>query len=222
MTTCLSSEEFERDAILFSNAFQAITPENANDSSALLKWELGGHDPVKHRPVYLIHPPVVLKVLSMNQVDELGVDAYEYEDETLSDPDIIQPSIEIQYKWSFSIVYSDTWMVPILYFAVTHLDGMPCLRSEVLNALTINEQDFDDTWDFISYEEHPITGLPSFFLHPCQTSERLRLLQEAQPATASLLSWAAMLLPAVGFRIPTKTFVRAQQWMTDQKTKETS
>ncbi len=35
-----------------------------------------------------------------------------------------------------------------------------------------NEED----WTFVSHEEHPITGIPSYFLHPCQTSKRLHLV----------------------------------------------
>ncbi len=34
----------------------------------------------------------------------------------------------------------------------------------------------EEHWTFVSYEEHPITGIPSFFLHPCQTSKRLQLV----------------------------------------------
>ena len=38
----------------------------------------------------------------------------------------------------------------------------------------------EDLWEFISQEEHPMTGVPSFFLHPCQTSMRMELLLSRQ------------------------------------------
>lgn len=75
-----------------------------------------------------------------------------------------------------------------------------------------------DLWDVCTFEEHPITGMPSLFLHPCQFEERLRHLLDArypQPQEenecASLTkngatsfvairiwTWLAMILPAMG------------------------
>mmetsp|Transcript_57269 Transcript_57269/g.139639 ORF Transcript_57269/g.139639 Transcript_57269/m.139639 type:complete len:492 (+) Transcript_57269:82-1557(+) len=116
--------------------------------------------------------------------------------------------------WHFSIVYSDTYRVPVLYFHVeryeqmmTHNESSSIIlgRREVLDMLLKiqrerqqqqqqelsqqddqpNDQPDDTTWEFISQEEHPITGFPSFFLHPCQSSDRMNLVLSSLLMTTS-------------------------------------
>ncbi len=104
-------------------------------------------------------------------------------------------------EWSFSILLHATWRVPTLYFSCCHSDGTPLCRREVLDMLLLprelswindasvhrdeeqnddnNNDDEDDdelSWEFVSQEEHPITGQPSYFLHPCRTAERMELM----------------------------------------------
>ena len=122
-------------------------------------------------------------------------------------------------EWKFSIVYHEVWMVPVLYFQVHFLDGKRCSRSSVLEALNFHDSDSGgicnvdfviDTWDFLSEEEHPVTGIPSFFLHPCQTSARLQCMLKSLHDNSScgqdynryiLLMWMTMILPAVKCKI---------------------
>jgi len=140
-----------------------------------------------------------------------------------------------QVEWSFSVVYSHVWAIPVLYFRVQYLNGMPLSRPQVLNMLISGIDDGmenrsahedtiedDDGWNCVSYEEHPITGVPSFFLHPCQTSMRLHHLMAAgddsdensvaktNPANV-LLSWLSMILPSTGFRMSPKVFFAARK-----------
>eukprot|EP00978_Attheya_sp_CCMP212_P037858 scaffold182159_cov31-Attheya_sp.AAC.1 len=97
------------------------------------------------------------------------------------------------------------------------MDGTPCLRQDILSYCN-NNDDVKDSWEFISQDEHPITGEPSFFLHPCQTSARLAKLQNNSsnpdandsavvPGTL-LLSWLSMILPAVRSRISSANYSR--------------
>jgi Autophagocytosis associated protein, active-site domain len=126
-------------------------------------------------------------------------------------------------EWSFSVVYSDTWQVPVLYFHVqyqcSHDDDndsdttttTPCSRSMVVEMLSRvhhqniqMEQDDDNednannivnnrdnnvscfsSWDFVSSDEHPVTGLPCFFLHPCRTRDRVEILLNTIPSTTT-------------------------------------
>lgn len=211
-----SREEFMRDAVLFCDAFHALKGDT-NNGTPLTKWELQGEQP---GDVYVTHPPILCEVPNYKDLCNNN-SAIEYEEDTCSDPDTVPPPIHRRHvEWRFSIVFSDTWTVPVLYFTVKFADdGTPLLRSQVWDVIPCDEKrEFADTWDFVSYEEHPMTGEPSFFLHPCQTARRLTLLQANQPATSPLLSWTAMIFPAVGFRIPTRTFCRVQQWIAEQRT----
>lgn len=137
----------------------------------------------------------------------------------------------ISIEWSFSIVYSDTYQVPILYFHVQHQDGTPCIRSQVVQWLqgskrrtgshTLDESE-TNSWDFVSQEHHPHTGFPSYFLHPCRTSDRMKQLQQSlvrddRPGINFLWVWMSMVLPAVNHPIPSKMFWFLQERMSQQK-----
>ena len=69
----------------------------------------------------------------------------------------------------------------------------------------------DEEWNFVSNEEHPITGVPSFFLYMCQTSKSLYIfmtigikrdgsVEKNKPAVV-LLSWLSIILPSTEFHI---------------------
>ena len=169
------------------------------------------------------------------------------DDNTQTDKNSISNNVNQSTQWFFSVVYSDTWQVPILYFTVQgwstddNKNGSPCTRSEVLDLLLNNYSnentiyDGFDTWDFISQEEHPITGIPCFFLHPCQTEHRLKVMIESTLASSSspnydenttvtatddgsclltngsiLWSWMSMILPSVNCPISSSYFQSIQ------------
>jgi hypothetical protein len=203
-----SRDEFTRDAIQFCDAFQSL---GGRDNGPLTKWELTGEP----GNVYVAHPPIHCEIPA-SVTEEIDESAFEFEGDVIVDPDTV-PMMQQLVQWKFSIVFSDTWRVPVLYFTVKDGDGTPFLRSQVLNVIDVDEKEIADTWDFVSYEEHPITGEPSFFLHPCQTFARLQLLQDTEIVTSPLLSWVAMIVPAVGFRLPTRTFIRIQAEISKQE-----
>lgn len=129
-------------------------------------------------------------------------------------------------EWRFSVAYSDVWLVPVLYFTVQRItDGAPCTRQEVLDMLHLyNHQNFatagldDSSWDFCSYDEHPVSGMPSFFLHPCRTLERLEALKASvQCPSVRLWSWFSMILPTVGLSVSPKCFQRVQRKLEEEE-----
>jgi hypothetical protein len=218
-----SRDEFTRDAVLFCDAFQAL--DGDNNRLILTKWEVKGEP----GNVHVSHPPILREIpksgVTEEETDHKSTFEWYEDHDILVDPDtVLQPPDPSQQahhvKWKFSIVFSDTWRVPVLYFTVQHEDGTLLLRSQVLEVImNVDDNEIANTWDFVSYEEHPTTGEPSFFLHPCQTLARVQqLLQTQQTAGVSpLLSWVAMILPAVGFRIPTRAFIRLQTWIAKQQ-----
>lgn len=130
------------------------------------------------------------------------------------DPDtVVQPnnSNTTSTLWTFSIVFSPIWKVPVLYFTVVDAtSGVPCPRERILASL----HHLDDA-TACSYEEHPVTGVPSCFLHPCRTAERLEQLlrpdEQPSPSGAVLLwSWWVLMAPIVGFPIDPETHLRVR------------
>jgi len=103
--------------------------------------------------------------------------------------------------WNCSIVFSPTYGVPVFYFRANFLDGTSVGREEVLRVLNRKADaggEDDDGWDFVSEEEHPVTGVPHYFLHPCQTPILLNFLSDTVEENISpgqlLLSWLSMIL----------------------------
>jgi Autophagocytosis associated protein, active-site domain len=152
--------------------------------------------------------------------------------------------------WVYSIVYSPTWRAPVLYFTAEETSSLsdcqegddddddtagvagcgPLSRRQVLQELEAT----DEEWNFISSEEHPLTGLPSFFLHPCQTAECLSTIiapsstspaghvdddqQEwtIVPVAHRLWAWCALVFPAAGLAIPPMTYVAVRDHLEQQ------
>lgn len=181
--------------------------------------------------VGLLHPPV--RVLIGQSSSSSSSDA-----EVHDDPDCV--SVSSFVCWHLRVRYSETWRVPVLYFIVENDHGEVLDRSEVLQLVCEakqrstggmnngNDNDTGDTdtdtdtdvgddasWDFISYDEDPTSGKPSLFLHPCQTSGRMKLLRENRSThdTNRILCWLSMVLPAVGFRIPSRVFANVHNTM---------
>ena len=120
-------------------------------------------------------------------------------------------------EWLVTISYSDIWQVPVLHFTVQMQDGTPLRRDDVISCLLEYNDDPDSTSsvtsDFVSIDEHPVTGIPSYCLHPCRTSGLLEILlctSSSDSPTLQLWSWMSMILPHVGIAIHPSTFRRIQ------------
>jgi hypothetical protein len=235
--TMWTAEEFAREAQALVTAFDSL---QQRPPKTLNRWKLEQQSQCycagfpNGQRLYLTHPAVNQRT-SANASATLDSSAVLIKEESFledesvesDDPNIFLESepngknddekeLLVETEWQFSIVYSDTWQVPVLYFLVQR-GGSICSRTQVVDLLAElhppNQECVDDPWDFVSFEEHPISGIPSCFLHPCQTSARLDLLNDRSPTSTekevdkqsnscSLLSWMSMILPAVGFGIP--------------------
>lgn len=242
-------------ALLKAFAISTREEEIVKTSSfALSDWILNNGDSNEfHSDSYLSHPPVTVSSVfaSLNEVeddnpsslnqDEVGDISEEegiFEDDQCyvndKNDDNLQDKLVTQ--WTFSIVYSSTYQAPILYFHVQEdATGNPVGRQILLKILENLHQrmayhassDFPtESWEFVSQEEHPITAIPSFFLHPCQSAQRLQLLtskdkhvgseetscvdSDDEPEASVLWAWMSMILPAVGHSVPSAYFSHIQ------------
>ena len=209
----LSLEEFSDGARLLTQAISRLNGhvEGVENSFFLHNWFL------KQMPcgtVYLSHPlaNVCNKTLRVDYNFNEDVSGVDWEEDITNDSEALYANdVHTFEEWSFDVLYSPVWGVPVLYFQVQNSDGSILSRNEVLNLLNRSCDDsHEDSWNFISQEEHPATGIPTFFLHPCQTSLRLRTLLMNEGVGddgkikfpwVTLISWLCMVLPAAGFRI---------------------
>jgi Autophagocytosis associated protein, active-site domain len=126
-------------------------------------------------------------------------------------------------RWTLSGVYSHVWHVPVLYFTVQRGNGTHMTRPELLTELKFYQNNAtavsgaavnsttpsllsDLSWEFCSYELHPVTGMPSFMVHPCQTKECLQVLQTTRRCNLSnvaldVWSWLSWILPSIGVSV---------------------
>ncbi|KAK0527788.1 hypothetical protein OC835_004867 [Tilletia horrida] len=110
---------------------------------------------------------------------------------------------------SQSICYSPTWKVPVFYFSVSRSDGTPFTLDQVIRSSLVQHEldpllerpgpqhstdpsdpssasrtdsssDLPATFAPISSTEHPITGEPALYLHPCETASWLDTLLRPQ------------------------------------------
>lgn len=164
----------------------------------------------------LEHTPVVQRVTPCqwkNQENTVDQEELYMGDENVLIEDSIERTEALEnelfslLEWKFTIVYSHVWRVPVLYFQVYSSGGTLLSREEVLSLLLKDKSEFnsDESWTFLSHEEHPMNGMPSFFLHPCQTAKRLGTLMNSSDCHDNegkiLFCWLSMVLPSVGFRI---------------------
>jgi len=199
-------------------AFSKCQRSNDNESLTLDKWNFEND--------CLIHPPITRNQNVQTTTPDLvhNDDEQEEEEVVVDHEQVTVSQTTLSYtEWHFSVVYSDTWQVPVLYFQVQQSDGQPLWRQDVLGLLSLDdEKSNDDSWHFLSQEEHPVTGVPSFFLHPCQTSALLNILkthnkvstQSLESSSASvILSWMSIVLPAVGLPFPPGVYSQVQDFL---------
>mmetsp|Transcript_9336 Transcript_9336/g.13957 ORF Transcript_9336/g.13957 Transcript_9336/m.13957 type:complete len:237 (+) Transcript_9336:121-831(+) len=228
----ISHENFQDGIISLAKVFGYLSPQDCN--GCLHRWMLEESFGTK----CLLHPPFFQKKTyihsfrgSMDEEEEelfLDDSIDILPDSALYNPDKNKKDTKSEewIEWYFSVVHSHIWGIPILYFNVNSSQGQALSRNEVLHLLAGRNNIFQcDEWAFLSQEEHPLTGIPSFFLHPCETANRLNLILEGTEAqgierkNASgyiILTWLTMTLQAVGFRIDVAVIQQIQMILSAQ------
>ena len=117
----------------------------------------------------------------------------------------------------YDVVYSPTYQAPVLYLNFF----------EASTSKTIPLPSADDVYDMLvpqgfktpmrdvgvmgalSMAEHPITGMPAYFVHPCRTQKALAPLlgdtnhkAGCEPAVQYLLLWFGVIGASVGLSVP--------------------
>ncbi|XP_025014559.1 ubiquitin-like-conjugating enzyme ATG10 isoform X2 [Ricinus communis] len=116
------------------------------------------------------------------------------------------------HYYDFHIVYSNSYRVPVLYFRGYCSDGRPLQLNEIEKDLPTCSAKvlLESKWTFITQEEHPYLNRPWHKLHPCGTSEWMRLLFLGDAVSAEkrvaielyLVSWFSVAGQVISLRIP--------------------
>ncbi|KAK2871924.1 hypothetical protein FQN49_002701 [Arthroderma sp. PD_2] len=140
------------------------------------------------------------------------------EDAEIDDPEALvrQPASIQKYEVEYNITLSPTYQVPVLYFFLR--DGPSCRPNELdrVYDLLIPAQFRSELREVgvmggISITNHPITGIPVYFVHPCATSEALKSVAGSKEQTIEtyLLLWLGLVGNCVGLNVPSELVAHA-------------
>ncbi|CAA2995495.1 Hypothetical predicted protein [Olea europaea subsp. europaea] len=114
--------------------------------------------------------------------------------------------------YDFHIVYSASYRVPVLYFRAYQSDGQTLVLDEIEKDIPPNSGKMlrESKWTFITQEEHPQLNRPWYTLHPCGTSDWMKLLLTNEASVAQgevatnkyLVSWFSVVGQVFGLKIP--------------------
>ncbi|KAK2649536.1 hypothetical protein Ddye_017025 [Dipteronia dyeriana] len=134
------------------------------------------------------------------------------EEEPIDTATLVQSFGREVHFYDFHIVYSASYRVPVLYFRAYCSGGQPLALDEIEKDLPACSSKvlLASKWTFITLEEHPYLNRPWYKLHPCGTSEWVKLLFLGDSALAQygvasrqyLVSWFSVVGQVVGLRIP--------------------
>ncbi|KAK7251751.1 hypothetical protein RIF29_35219 [Crotalaria pallida] len=136
----------------------------------------------------------------------------EEEEERFDYATLVQSDCHDVNHYDFHIVYSPSYRVPVLYFRAYHSDGQPLSLNEIEKDLPAHSSKLrsESKWTFITDEEHPYLNRPWFKLHPCGTSDWMKLLFHGDPSSSKngfvteqyLVSWFSVIGQVVGLKVP--------------------
>ncbi|KIW03373.1 uncharacterized protein PV09_05581 [Verruconis gallopava] len=114
---------------------------------------------------------------------------------------------------TYDILLSTSYRVPVLHFTVRDMAGGPVTDLASVYADMIPTSFKDQVSGIgvigaVSMTDHPLTGLPSFFVHPCNTADALRHVGGGRLVSVSeyLFLWMGIIAPAVGLSLPSTAF----------------
>ncbi|GAA5925362.1 ATG3/ATG10 family protein [Sporobolomyces koalae] len=172
--------------------------------------------------------PVEFSLVHEREDSDVLLDA-EHEDDACASESCSRRTTEV-CKVHLSICWSDSYQTPVLWFEAYRTSGAPLTLREIAsstifhrsvlgptyplttldpNAASQPHLDVPDdcpaTTPFISQSDHPATGRPSWFLHPCETSTIVDEVLSASPERHERLgldawaqSWVASWYMVVG------------------------
>jgi ubiquitin-like-conjugating enzyme ATG10 len=128
----------------------------------------------------------------------------------------------------YDIVYSESYQVPTLFFKILDSWGQVQTKLDVVHQYLIASS----AWEaiqavgilgaistavseaaricvltlgskcFMWAQNHPITGTPAFFVHPCQTADAMRSLEFSNRGIDYLIAWIGLIGSSVGLHVP--------------------
>ncbi|KAF2720246.1 hypothetical protein K431DRAFT_285917 [Polychaeton citri CBS 116435] len=167
--------------------------------SQLQPADLGGHDETR-------------------DADDKDGEIYEIDDETVQPrTPVPRPATEI----ACDVIYSAAYQVPVLYLTPTTKPTSrgPSLINELYLSIVPSHRrgqlENVGTLGALSMTDHPVTGLPMCFVHPCRTQEAMLAAIGGRDVSAIeyLMLWFGLVGSSVALDVPIELAIAAQEIM---------
>ncbi|XP_071717225.1 ubiquitin-like-conjugating enzyme ATG10 [Rutidosis leptorrhynchoides] len=162
---------------------------------------------------YLSIQNVILQTPFKEERDEGTSDDIE---EPFDDATLVESNDEDGHEYEFHIVYSPCYRVPVLYFRAHNNEGQPLNLDQIEKNLPTKSSKvlIESKWTFITLQEHPYLDRPWYTLHPCGTSDWMKLLGATDNSTEGgidqyLVSWFSVVGQVFGLELPFEMFKRS-------------
>lgn len=132
-------------------------------------------------------------------------------------PDLTQRNCETDFDYEvvYEFAYSTNYQVPVLYLhfrnsTLRTCEHDPAMLDRIIPFSLRSQIHHVDPIGAISMTDHPVSGMPVYFVHPCNTQEAMRAVcGGVRPdPLIYILRWIGCLGAVVGLALPTDLFGR--------------
>ena len=149
------------------------------------------------------------------ETDTTVVDSSEEEGVHLENNDAVAldvPNVQL-ICYHYTIVYSESYQVPVIYFTASWQDGRQLHLHEVWEQIP-STSDIVDKLSTLTQTEHPILGIPCYHVHPCNSAVMMSsVLEDARQdddnvkwQTRYLIMWLSLISPLVNLPFSASLF----------------
>ncbi|GAA0167793.1 ubiquitin-protein ligase [Lithospermum erythrorhizon] len=138
--------------------------------------------------------------------------SFSNEDEIIDDAILVQDDDHERRYYDFHVVYNQSYKVPVLHLRAHYIGGQQLSVNVIEKDISINSGDVLGVTKsmFLTQEEHPYLNRPWCMLHPCGTSECMKLLFSNKdlankidvPIEKYLVAWFSVVGQLFGFKLP--------------------
>jgi len=83
------------------------------------------------------------------------------------------------YTFTFHVVYSESYSVPVLYLNVSKSNGSLLTHDELYSYFNLSKllKGQDSVYDLVmTQQEHPLLFKPFYFVHPCRSADWMKII----------------------------------------------
>ncbi|QKX62627.1 uncharacterized protein TRUGW13939_09788 [Talaromyces rugulosus] len=115
----------------------------------------------------------------------------------------------------YDIAFSETYQVPVMYFVVPGIHQTSLAAIDAVYQLLVPDRHrqplkSSGVMGGISFGYHPQSGIPAYFIHPCNTATAMRDIagdRGVEPETY-LLIWLGLVGNCIGLNLPSHMFMQ--------------